>query len=117
MFRRRKVLLPTLAGWLVILFLLTLCFVFVARNLAVFLAVDEPAGGDYLVIEGWMHKDELDQAKEYFDSHGYARAIVVGGPITNDFHGLDKNYAERAGIYLQSRGLAAERLAVVAYDL
>jgi hypothetical protein len=95
-----------------ILLLLGLACLFGARNIATFLAESEPVGGDYLVIEGWMGKDELDEARGYFESHGYRRAIVVGGPISNDFYG-DSNYAERAAAYLVARGFPRQELTVI----
>lgn len=113
LFRRCQWVLPTLSGWLVILAVLGLVCVFGARNAAAFLAIDEPVGGDYLVIEGWLAKDELDQALHYFGSDGYAFVITVGGPIQSDFHGIDKNYAERAADYLVKQGLPGEKLAAV----
>jgi hypothetical protein len=62
LFRRRSVVLPTLSGWLLILVTLGLFVGFAFRNMAVFLTVSELVGSNYLVIESWMDKEELDQA-------------------------------------------------------
>ena len=113
LFRRRSLVLPTLTGWLLIVLMISLPALVLARNLAVFLTVNEPVGADYLVIEGWLDKEELEQARAYFDANEYSMAILVGGPISNDFHGIDSNYAERAANYLRSLGLPKERSAIV----
>jgi len=113
LFRRRSLVLPTLAGWLLILLVLGLVAVFVFRNIGLYLTVNEPIGADYLVIEAWMSKEELDQAQRYFDDKGYRLAILVGGPISNDFHEMDSNFAQRAGDYLRLKGMPAGKMVVV----
>ena len=113
LFRRKSLVLPTLIGWLLILVTVGLVVGFVFRNMAIFLAVNEPVGAGYLVIEAWMDKEELDQALEYFNAHDFAKAVFVGGPIYNDFHRIDTSYAERAANYLQARGLPVDKLAIV----
>jgi hypothetical protein len=110
--RRYHLLLPTLFGWLLILLAGGLLAIFVARNLALFLIVDEPLGADNLVIEAWMSRDELDQALDYFEANDYQRAILVGGPV-KDFHGIDTNLAERAGTYLRGQGLSVAQSVVI----
>ena len=86
--RRRDFLVPTLLGWVMILTILVLIVVMIFRNLADFLTVNQPVGADYLVIEAWMPKEELDQGLEYFQSNNYREVLLVGGPIGNDFHGM-----------------------------
>jgi len=113
LFRRRSLVLPTLTGWLLIVLVLGLGALGLSRNMALFLTVNEPVGADYLVIEGWIDKAELEQARAYFDANGFNKAIFVGGPISNDFHGTDTNYAERAADYLRQQGLPKEQSAIV----
>jgi len=112
--RRRSLVLPTLTGWLVILLLCGLGAFYLFRGIAEFLTVNEPVDAEYLVIEGWMNKDELQQALAYFNQGDYRLAIIVGGPISNDFHEMDINFAERAADYLRGLGLAAEQSVVIA---
>ena len=114
LFRRRSALLPTPLGWLLILSIVALVVVLLFRNLAGFLTVNEPVDADYLVIEGWMEKTELDQALAYFEAGDFTGAVIVGGPISNDFHGIDTNYAQRAAGYLRQQGLPEEKIAIVA---
>jgi uncharacterized SAM-binding protein YcdF (DUF218 family) len=98
---------------MLMLLALGLAGTYLFRNIAVFLTVNEPVDADYLVIEGWMDKEELEQALDYFDTHEYSKAIIVGGPISDDFHGIDTNAAERAAGYLWQKGLSEDRTAVV----
>ena len=105
--------MPTLTGMIVILLVIGLAGILSFRYIALFLTVNQPLGADTLVIEGWMDKEELEQALAFFDANGYSRAIIVGGPITNDFHGIDTSYAERAAEYLQSKGLPGDKTVVI----
>jgi uncharacterized SAM-binding protein YcdF (DUF218 family) len=113
LFRRRSLVLPTLAGWLLIVLVLGLIAILTFRNLALFLIVNEPIAANYLVIEAWMEKEELEQARAYFDANGYQLAILVGGPISDDFHEMDSNFAARAANYLRLKGMPADKMAVV----
>jgi len=114
LFRRRSLVLPTLTGWFVILLACSLGALYLFRGMADFLTMYAPVDADYLVIEGWISREELDQSLDYFDYGGYRLAIIVGGPINNDFHGIDTNYAKRAADYLRSQGLAEDRSVVIA---
>jgi len=114
LFRRRSLVLPTLMGWFVILLACGLGALYLFRGIADFLTVHDPVDAEYLVIEGWMSKEELDQSLDYFNSADYRLAIIVGGPITNDFHDIDSSEAERAAGYLRGQGLAQDRSVVIA---
>ena len=113
LFRRRSLMLPTLAGWLLILVTIGLVVGFVFRNMAVFLTVNEPLGAEHLVIDGWLNKEGLDQGLAYFETQNFSKLVVVGGPITDEFHGIDESYAERAAGYLLEQGLPQQRIAIV----
>ena len=113
LFRRRSVVLPTWLGALVILLAIAMVVGLLFRNMALFLTVNEPVGAEYLVIEGWMNKTELDQGFAYFAANDFKKAVIVGGPISNDFHGIDSSYAERAAGYLQPQGLTEEKRVIV----
>lgn len=112
--RRHELWLPTLPGLFAILLVLGFLALSLFRNMAVFLTVNEPVEADYLVIEAWMNKEELEQARAYFDANDFSKAIVVGGPISNDFHGIDTSLAVRAAGYLQQQGMPPEKIAIVA---
>ena len=108
--RRRYLVLPTLPGVMLILVVLSLSIYVIFQNVASFLAVNEPIGADYLVIEGWLGKKELKQAYQIFDGRDYKLAIVSGGPITDEFNSGPPNYAERARQYLLSIDFLEEKL-------
>lgn len=110
LFRRHSLLLPTLPGVMLILAVLGISSYLVFLNVATFLAIDEPVGSEYLVIEGWLGKQELQQAYRIFDDRDYRLAIVSGGPITDEFNSGPPNFAERARSYLLSIGFPEEKL-------
>ena len=113
LFRRRSLVLPTLLGWALILGVLALAVMMLFRNMAVFLTINEPVGADYLVIESWIDKEELDQGLEYFEANDFKKILLVGGAISNDFHGIETTYPERAAEYLQTQDLAQDMMAIV----
>ncbi|MCP4874157.1 MAG: hypothetical protein GY896_01610 [Gammaproteobacteria bacterium] len=114
LFSRRYVILPTFTGLILLLSLLGLCVIWFFSHIGQFLSVSEPVGADYLVIEGWVKKDELNQAQQIFGQNGYQFGIAVGGPISDNFYGLDSNYAERSMKYLNGNGFPTGKLTMVA---
>jgi len=106
-------LLPTLPGLLLLLLVLGAIGVFAFRNLAIFLAVNEPVGAKYLVIEGWLGKYELQQSLEVFTEKGYQQAFVSGVPIDNSFNNEFPTMADRAHNYLLSIGFPEARITAV----
>ena len=110
LFRRRSLVLPTLPGVILILVVLGLSIYFAFQNVSTFLAVNEPIGAEYLVIEGWLGKNELKQAYRIFGSRDYRLAIVSGGPITDEFNSGPPSFAERARTYLLSIGFPEDQL-------
>lgn len=61
----------------------TVLAAFVAWLLAVlfahpFFAVTHRSGGNVLVVEGWMHREGVDEAAELFRGGGYERLYVTG---------------------------------------
>jgi hypothetical protein len=106
-------LVPTISGMLFILVLIGLILYFVLQNVAHFLAVSEPSGAKYLVVEGWLSKDELNQAFKLFDDHDYQNVIVTGGPISDEFNEHYLNYSERAAAYMKSIGFPNDKIIVV----
>jgi hypothetical protein len=112
-FRRRLVPVPTLPGLIVILLGLGFPLYYLFINVANFLAIDQPVGAEYLVIEGWLGKSELDQANRIFNTQGYKFAIVSGGPIIDGFNERTDNFADRAKGYLLSTGFPETKLVAV----
>ena len=85
------------------------------KNMATFLAVNEPINADYLIVEGWLGKQELSQAYQAFNDGAYQYVIISGGPINDNFNfNLDvSNHAERAARYLLAIGLDEKKMAIV----
>lgn len=106
--RPRQVWLPTIWGWLVLLFAGAVLGLVVARNLHDFLAPDDPApSASVLVVEGWLPDRELDQAVAAFRAGRYSRVITTGGPAGYWMRRNGKaTYAELAADYLRANGLA-----------
>ena len=112
-YRRRYIIVPTILGMLFILTILGLLLYVFFQNVATFLAVNEPVGAEYLVVEGWLGKNELSQAFKAFDKGNYQNIIVTGGPTDDEFDQQNLTYAERAAKYLQSIGLPYGKIEIV----
>ena len=112
LFRQRKLWLPTIWGWLVLLVLGFVLCMFVVRNIYAYLAPNEPVGARFLVVEGWLSPSELDQAMQAFKTNGYTRIVATGGP-TDWPETKYGNYAEMAAEYLMQHGVPADSILVV----
>lgn len=75
--RRREVWTLTWPARLTLFVLLAGVTLLLARHAGTFLAVNEPAGGEYLVIEAWMPPYTYDRAAELWRSGQYRRVIAV----------------------------------------
>lgn len=105
--QKRPVWVPTIWGWLLILFaglgggLATLfgAFPFLAEN-------DPAPSATLLVVEGWLADRELDQAIAAFRRGGYERLVTTGGPIERSSRLVGfSTYADLAAAYIASRGI------------
>ena len=106
LFRRREMLWPTAAGWLLLIVLPAVIGFLMVQRAHDFLAVTSPAeGATLLVVEGWLSEQELDAATAIFQAGGYTGLAVTGGPIEDwaTLHGY-ASFAERAADYLRRRG-------------
>lgn len=113
LYRRRFIFVPTISGVLLFLAILCLLLYLAFNNVANFLAINEPVGSKYLVVEGWLGKGELQQAFNIFETHNYQNIIVTGGPVTNGFNEHYLTYAERASKYLLSIGFPEENIITI----
>ena len=114
LFHRREMLVPTRAGWLVLLALgAASSFAFV-RGLYPLLAPNAPVGHGLLVVEGWAGASAFDDAAARFRRGGYSQIVTTGGPIEPDepfaSHGT---WAEHAAIELRERGIPDASMQIV----
>jgi hypothetical protein len=101
--RRQHIWLPTLLGWIVLLAMGATACAIGARYIYAFLAPSDPAPhAQILVVEGWISKEELDQAAAAFNAGKYARIVTTGGPV-DSWHNAHygSNFAESAADYLR----------------
>jgi hypothetical protein len=114
LFRQRRIWLPTILGWFVLLLLSIVTGILLVRNIHSFLAQNEPVGAHILVIEGWLSPKELDQAVQSFKKGGYERIVTTGGPILGwPELFIHSNYAKIAADYLQQQGIPNSVILIV----
>lgn len=80
--KRAEVWVPTWRGWVCVLGIPSFCVVVMLVAVYPFLNVNRPVGGEYLVAEGWMDKQELARAAVIFREGGYREMLVTGGQIS-----------------------------------
>jgi hypothetical protein len=112
--RRRCCLVPTWRGALVLLLTLTAIALFLAHTIYPFLAVNDPAPGGVLVVEGWAADWAMEAAVNEFHRNHYDKVFVTGGPLE---HGAPlseyKTYAELGAAMLVKLGLSTNRVQAV----
>lgn len=112
--RRRLVLLPTLAGFVVYCAILGGTALTFLRGLGDFLAPSDPTGRGLLVVEGWLPAEGFRIATRTFESGAYDAVIVSGGPVEDPVcSGAFGTYAERGAAMLRQLGLAEPALIAV----
>lgn len=112
-FRKREIWLPTWRTLLLLMIIVVAGLAFAGKKLAWFLAVHQPVAANYLVVEGWLDKSELQQAVTEFETGKYHAIITTGGPIYKEVNPVYSSYAERAAKALQQLGIAADRIIIV----
>jgi hypothetical protein len=79
--RRRECLLPTLRGWIALLFTCAVLIVFAVGGAHSFLAVNDPVPGGVLVVEGWLPDYALEEAMTEFRRDHYTKLFETGVPL------------------------------------
>jgi uncharacterized SAM-binding protein YcdF (DUF218 family) len=81
------------------------------RNAYPFLAVNDPARGGVLVVEGWASDFTLKAAAKEFSHGDYSRLYVVGGPIDRGaaVSGYD-SFATLGAASLKAMGIPEEKI-------
>ena len=114
LFRQRHVWMPTISGWLLLLFIGVVTGILLANNLYTFLAPNQPVGARVLVVEGWLSPGELDQAVLAFNKGKYERIVTTGGPVAGwPGMNMDTNYASLAADYLAHHGVQGDLISAV----
>jgi hypothetical protein len=114
LFQQRRVWLPTISGWIIILSLLLGIMIGATLNLHSFLAVQRPTDSSLLVVEGWIQPAELDQAIRVFQASSYSKIITTGGPVTPGLCDSGLNtYASLARDYLITHGIPDSKVIAV----
>lgn len=90
-------------------------FILAAKNIAFYLAVNQPVYGEYLVVEGWQNKSSLKKALAVFNNreNTYRYLITTGGPDKHSFNPQYKTYAERAAFFLIEKGLSKQKIIIL----
>jgi hypothetical protein len=71
--------------WFIYLTIVVAAFGIYFLNVYNFLSISEPAKPDLLVVEGWLHRDGLNQAKEEFLHNKYRFILTTGFPNSDGF--------------------------------
>ena len=79
--RRRRCLVPTWRGWLLLLCLLAGTLWLALHTVYPFLALNSPVSSSVLVVEGWAPDYALQIAASEFTNHPYEKIFVTGGPF------------------------------------
>lgn len=105
--RRRRVWLPTFAGWLILVAFAGAAAVIAGQTIHPFLAPTDPApAARLLVVEGWLEMKDMDQAIAAFRKGQYERVVTTGGPIETWLElPAGSNSADLAASYLRKHGL------------
>lgn len=112
LFKRRYCYFPTLLGSLAIVVMLVILSGWALKNFATFLALNVPVSSDYLVVEGWLSKEGLEEALIEFKQGNYKVLITSGGPDLSDFNLDHESYAERAASELVKMGLDPSKILI-----
>lgn len=112
-FKCRQVWLPTFLGSILIIVVSLLIIMLALKNLAMFLAYDDPVEGRYLVVEGWVGKSALLEAINTFKTGQYQYVITTGGSENwrNDVE--FESYAKEAATFLVKSGLDKSKLIIL----
>lgn len=81
LFRRRECVVPTLRGWVALVFFLGGAGAIFLFGTYPFLALNDPKPGGVLVVEGWGSEDSMRAVIHEFRSNHYQAIYSVGGPI------------------------------------
>jgi len=100
LFKKQYIHLPTPLGLILISLILLSASAFIIKNLANYLAQQQPQHKGILVIEGWVSEQTLRQAINTYQTGAYQQIITTGGLIKNKHQKTHKTYADSAAAFL-----------------
>lgn len=112
-FKRREIWLPTLLSVFIAIILLAGASFLTLKNIATFLAKNQPVGSGYLVVEGWLGEPALLEALAVFNKGDYQFMITTGGPDTRQIVPQYPNHAEVAAAFLVKNNFPTSKLVVI----
>ncbi len=83
------------------------------KNIALYLAVNQPKHADYLLVEGWQSEQSLLQALNTFREGAYTLLITTGGPDNRAINPKYKSFAEESADFLLEQGIEPEKIVSV----
>jgi hypothetical protein len=106
--------LPTVRGWLVVLFLCAATGIIAVLQAHAFLAMNRPIRDGILVVEGWVPDYAFEETWHEFKRGAYAKLYVTGGPIDKGQPLLAyKTYAELGAATLFAMGASENSVVAV----
>lgn len=109
--RRREIWLPTLWGWLGLVLILCCGGAILALNAEAYLAVNAARpDATVLVVEGWIGKMGMREAKIEFERGHYERIVTAGGAGEDLWAETVYSDAIRARQEMMSQGVPADRI-------
>ena len=112
--KRRTItfVLPSIASILLVAFVVLGSSYLMFINLARFLSAETLYGQGMLVVGGWLHEDEFEEAYKIYQQGDYSRVIAIGMKI-NSSESNFKTHAERGAWYLSKLGIPEDQLGVL----
>ena len=80
--RMATVRVPTWRGWVVLAVLLSGVLIALVVGIHPFLAISEPVGGRYMVVEGWLQDDAVADVLGHLSTGDYRHIITTGGRLS-----------------------------------
>ena len=109
--RRRNCLVPTWRGCTLIISICAALLILAAHEVHPFLAIQDPAPGGFLVVEGWDADYALEEAIAEFNRNHYDKVFVTGGVIDQGAPLCEyKTYAELGAATLAKLGLSTNAI-------
>jgi hypothetical protein len=99
----------TWAGWLLLAFALATLVLIATRGLCAFLSVNDPVGGQFLVVESWLPRYAYREAAVIFREGNY-RKIIVAGVLPVDADGEESARIDLGAEDLVGFGVPRDRV-------